>query len=666
MSTVTAEDTTHRAEQELGPAIVDGVVRWVSSTLVTQGDHNSEGGCLRRLWFERVGGQPRITTAAMTAGVGMHAEIQMYLETGNRGALGPIALSGLHYIDEPGAGLVVEQPIIIGGNGEIRGVYLRAAGIPFAGHVDLYNHRGAYIDAEGDLRRDPPNTLEVKDWKSTSDLVWAKSPEQVAATVQMNGYAMAGFAMWPHLELARLTHVYFQRNGARASKLATSRPPREQIERKWKYTEGVVRTVVDVAREVNPNAVPYNTNACHSYNKDCPHMHLCAEGKASRTFTSLDDMFGPRLAEMLTARMGTNVEEDFNMGFLDDVTGPAPGITPIAPPAGVGAAISLDDLVAEETAARVAAETATPPVTATPEFAAAVALIGASGLGMPPLGGIAAQMFAATGGQAIAPGAEYDGQLKLGKLPRMSDPTQLVSLADEIKRKFPAIATAPKAAPAPAVQRIEAPTAILPPDAPASSPALAANPVPGLDNAKTRELAAATVPSDIPGLAASVATVPAPVAATPVATSAPAAASAPQTPASEPAATKTPGKRGRPPGSKSKATDAAPGTSLNVYGDVFPDGGVEFTMLDGYVRDISDALCAQFAPDAGDVRCASVDTKLGYNKWLPAVEMLVRAKPPAPGHYLADLRGDTLAEVVFNALREACRASGGVHVRGTR
>lgn len=654
-------ESTHKATNELGEAIVGHEVRWVSASLVTQGDHASEGGCLKRLYFERVGGKPREETDQMRAGTVMHAENEAYLRSGNRNALGPVGLAGIHYMPTPGPDLLLEHPIIVGGNGIIQGVYLFAAGVPFAGHVDCIDHRGMYPDQDGEWHRDPPNTVNVWDWKSTSDLKWAKSAAQVAATIQMNSYGMAAFKMWPHLEHARLTHVYFQRNGKRAAQLATSRPPREAIEKKWKYVEGVVRTIVDVAREETPDRVPANTKACHSYNKDCPHLAYCPEGKRAREFNSLDECFGPRLAERLQAR-ATNQpvpEELYQVGFLDEVS------TPVTPPAGVGVAFSLDDLVAEETAARVAQDAVVEIPVPTPEFAAALALIGASGLGMPPLGGEAAAWSAACGGQAVAPGASFPGMLKLAKLPEMTQPAQILGLAEEIKRKGLAKAATPTA-PAPV-----APTPIAPPDAPASNPAIAALPVEGLDNAKAKELAAAT--TEIPGLAETVATIP--------------SAAAPTTPDPMLAAPiEPPNKRGRPPGTPRKektvtTTETAgqvsviksehtieenqPDTLISMFADVVGlEGDVQ--SLAKYLVDLQEFLLGSYSDVAksGDIRFAS--GALDYGKWRGAVTGLVRKTPPPPGTYLIDTRGNEIAELVFVALREVCLASGGQHIRGAR
>lgn len=680
-------ETTHRAELELGPPIANGIVRWVSSTLITSADTSSEGGCLRRVWFERVGGQDRVTTAAMTAGVGMHAEIQEFLETGNRNALGPIALAGYHLIPEPGAGLIVEQPIILGGNGVITGVWLRAAGVPVAGHVDLFNFRGQYIDAQGDLRIDPTNTVEVKDWKSTSDLKWAKSADQVAHTIQMNLYASAAFRMWPTLEHARLTHVYFQRNGRPQAKLATKFRERAEVDARWAYAESVVRNVLDVARETNPNKVDANTKACHSYNQPCPHLAsgLCEAGKRAQNHNSLADILGPSLAAAVN---NAQQKKDNDMGLLSRVAPPGAEatVTLITPPAGVGVAVSLDDLVAEETASRIAldAPVAGPqPLPATPEFQACLGPIFRSNLGFPKLVGRAALMFATLNMKPLAAGMEIEASGRLAKLEPIEDPAGLVKLSAEIVAKYPDTAKAPNAVTAPTPAAAVA-NPITPPDMPASNPALAADPVEGLDNAKTRELAAAqaaaatgtpvTTPAPELKPPAGITADMIPVNAMPqvpavgsTETIAPAASAAPATDvvATETAAKK---KRGRPEGSKNKtkgegATEVASGTAFNIFIDAIPEG-LEFEAFDDYV----DALCATLCEATGaiDVRAAPENSPLGYSKWRGTLSALARENPPKPGNYVTRTRGNEIAELVASALRAQCIASGGTFVMGVR
>lgn len=730
-------DTTHRAELELGPPIVGGIVRWCSSTLITSADHNSEGGCLRRVFFERVLGRERVTTAAMTAGVGMHKEIETYLATGQL-VLGPVAMAGRHFIPEPGPGLSVEQPIIVGSNGEIRGVYLRCAGVPVAGHVDLYNHRGEYIDAEGELRRDPPNTLETKDWKSTSDLKWAKTAEQIAATIQMTTYAMAGFRLWPHYEHSRQTHVYFQREGRPQAVLATSRRDRRQIEQRWEYAESVMRRVIDAARETDPNKVEANTRACRAYNRDCPHLDVCEAGKAAREFNSLDEMFGSRMAERVLARMqGLPVDDGYSelevpldvfstlegatMGLFDVVKtgGAQASVTPITPPEGVGVSISIDDLVAEEAAARAALDPPAPaPLPPTGEFTQAIGVICSAPLGFPKLIGRAAIMFGTLNKHELKAGMEIAASGKLEKLAPIEDPDAVVALGVEIRKKFPTQGPADvskmETAAAKKVERIEPAIAILPPDAPASNPALAAVPVEGLDNAKARELAALTT-TEIPGLAESVAAAGVlPAAgttdlfgsATVTTTAAPAASASigvpipnpPETTAIPAVADPAPaGDNGKASTTATAGTEAAApkrrapkkpkpadatatvtqstiadkpeGTEVKIWNDtaieIFADvttDGLEAESLAPYIRQLCATLEAEFK--VADVRTASKESGLGYDKWRGAVAALARRHPPQPGRYVVDTRGDEIAEIVVVALKAAAVESGGFVVRG--
>lgn len=290
-------DTTHRATQELGPSVIENRLIWTSASGVTKGDTNSTGGCLRAWWYEQVMGKRSPSTKAQERGTALHDEIDGHLTEG-KPLMSPLAISGREFINERGPGILVEQPLHVSADGRITGAWLYAGDVPFAGHVDLWNHRGIYINSEGELIVEPrPNTLETKDWKTTSDFKYAKSAAELADNVQLVTYAEAGFRMWPHLEHARLTHVYFRTRGAAQSRLVTVLRDREQIGRRWEYVETLVRTLADVARETQADKVPGNRFACGAY-AGCPHASYCSVG----SFDSLADVFGPRGVQELDAR----------------------------------------------------------------------------------------------------------------------------------------------------------------------------------------------------------------------------------------------------------------------------------------------------------------------------------------------------------------------------
>lgn len=1001
---MSAAPTTHRAENELGePVTAAGEVRWLSGSAVVKADPNSEGGCPRRFWYHYRGSLLGISkrepeTAAMKAGTAEHAQIETYLRTGEM-VLGPAAMAGKRFIDAPGPGLFVEEPIILGGHGKIDKVWLRIAGVPYAGHLDLYNLRGKYLDADGGLREDKANTLEVKDWKclpagvmifdplaarrhdvsepgelhvdswagvsdravvgapgarstaraaafpsgskscvtahlndgtdlrasedhpvytkrgwvaagklepqdhvavaasapeperptvasdaevvlvayllsdggctgesmrftnmtpgviaeflaaasalgyvprenkqrskardwtlsrrpggrgprspdhvrarwglfglskekrahadvwglpshqvalflnrfwacdgyvgghqvavelasekliddlrflllrlgirsqkhkrktrklftswiltlggsralrfldvvgdvlgkekacarlraflkarprrghnntagdglewvrvktvtstgeqpvfdvsvpgsecfiadgvlvhnTTSNLRWARNPEQVGNAIQMTGYAMAGFAKWPRFERARLTHVYFQRNGRPQATLSTVLRARSQIERRWEYASSIARSIIDIAREDDPRKVPAVVKSCRAYNQPCPHLDYCGEGKSAQTRNGLESIFGPRLAALLTGDAANAIKQSKDtMGLLKaDIASDT---------------ISLDDLVNEEAALRDEVA-AVKPLPATREFARAIVDIVASAWGMVAMAGEAARMYNTLNDKPDL-GAPVVGSGRLAKLAPMIEPGQVIDLASQLNAKIKAAAPTP----APTPEPTPAPIALLPPDAPASSLLLAADPVAGLDTPRARDLASAIANTATP------APTPAPTPETELAAAKAelsaltdngrARVVAGSEAASEVSKAEAPKpRRGRPPG-PAKST-----TAINIYLDVAIEG-LDAQSLEPYVAAVSKPLLELW--NCGDVRLAGNDTAGGYNKGVVVLSTLCVATPPEPGVYVLDTRGNPVHEAVAVALRQTCIDSGGAFVRGIR
>lgn len=521
-------ETTHKATQELGPSVQNNRLIWTSASGLTKGDTESAGGCLRSWWFDQVAGKRGPSTKAQERGTALHDNIEGHLVRGLP-LTDPLAIAAKEYIPEPGPGILVETPLHVGTDGHITGAYLYAGPVPIAGHVDLWNHRGIYVNAEGELIVEPrPNTFETKDWKTTSDFKWAKTAAELANNIQLVTYAEAGFRMWPHLEHARLTHVYFRTRGAAKGKLVTSLRDREQISRRWEYVDALGRTLADVARETNPDKVPGNRHACGAYN-GCPHASYCSVG----SFDSLAELFGSRSAEQLLARVEGNTQPEISMALIDKLspevlaaaqagtsllTTPPAAPAPAAPPAmtpppmitqmpaaaGVGVQINMQAAVDAETQRLAAEEAARRAQTAAgipPGFAQAVASIDAAGRGAPPYVGRAAIAIAQLKGIALQPGQGFSGGGWLGERVKnaIEDPALVLQLAAEVSSLPPLPVAAPvPPAPAPAAPPPVAPApaiSVMPPDAPASNPALAALPVDGFDNAKSRELAALTTPT---------------------------------------------------------------------------------------------------------------------------------------------------------------------------
>lgn len=702
---IVATEETHKATKELGPSVVDGRLLWTSASGITRADHNSAGGCLRKWWYESVGGRRQPSTAAQKRGTALHEENEEFLIQG-RPFRSQLALAGRWMVPDPSPAIMVEASLTVVEDGVLRGAWLQTAGIVIAGHVDVWNHSGRYVDPHGEVVVDAPNTLETKDWKTTRDFVWCKSPRDLADNVQMTTYAEAGFRRWPSYERARLTHGYYLTQGRPDARLSTALLDRDQVARKWEYSEGVVRRMVDAAREKQPSGVEGNRHACSAFG-GCPHRTICSVGNHN----SLDELFGDGSAPPLESLIGARAAVDIVARFIATQQGDPEDMSlkdkllvdtsTIAGPAGVVTTITVDAEVAALQAAEAQRAAARNAIQIPAGLEAAVQSIDSSGRGMPMLTGRAAACVARIRGIAFD-GHGLAGSGWLGDHPNLKggveDPAVLIALSGEVA-KMPRVEPVappasllggpPPAAPAPVASLVAPPIvapiaavapvaqqqatpppviAVVPPDAPASNPLLAAQPVPGLDTPKSRELDQLTT---IPGLveSAAQATVPSLIGASTVATAAPAdldrAAGVAATPGTildrsgEVAETKPkagPG-RGHKKGSPTTKADG-----IYLYVDCVPS--VPSESFQPYVDGLCSAIASQFG--AADPRTGDKDSPLGFNKWRGVVAALAAANPPAPGHYRIDTRGNEIAECVAIALEGACSATGGLFVRGTR
>lgn len=236
-------------------------------------------GCLRAWWYSYIGGIKEPPSPAMEHGTKMHAEVEQYLRTGVK-QLSSQVLAGLHMIPDPGPDLYVEHSLVPVNDRGVEDLSLapvRVAGIPLLGKIDLLHARGTN-KGTSDIEEiyDPPNSVEVLDWKFVSRLDNAKLPFELVNTIQMAAYGKYVFAVAPQTERVRLSHVYFPKTGTprKSSALVT----REQIENSWNGIEMLGGYIREAAKETNPDNVDANTKACRAYGRDCPARAVCKAG----------------------------------------------------------------------------------------------------------------------------------------------------------------------------------------------------------------------------------------------------------------------------------------------------------------------------------------------------------------------------------------------------
>jgi hypothetical protein len=669
-----------------GKTIVDGNLRYTSVSSVKLFDPRTKGGCPRRWFYRYALGMKEEVSAnaqiAMDKGLALDVEIKHYLRTGEKN-LSSLALKGMHILETPGEDLKLDLALHRITDGRIESA-LTAAGVPFVGELDIAHERGHYRDDEGEFHDDPPGTVEVidlkfksnaKDRNGNSNLL---GPTDLIRDIQMAGYGEWVTRVRPATTNIRLSLAYFPEKGDLPTKV-TRLHVLDDTRRTWEYVTGVVTSMVDVAKETDVEKIPGNTGvngSCDAYG-GCARREYCTAYRR----TSLDNLYGKIASDHLN-------QETAPMGLLSNSQILQP------PQPDTRAALLAEEAQMRTQVAQQQAQM--PQQLNTAELVAACMRLAAYGYGFPALAGNAAQAYALAGGQNVAPGFVFQGQmappgsrrsLHSISLTEVGHIYQLESeLADERgNQPQPIVAPqqqviAPVVSAPPVDPRGPAPfvpqqMSFLPPGAPESIPALAQARYQG-DNIALAGL------EENPPVAApkEKKTRGRPPKAQDAAPEAIAAVVAPPPPAPAPQVppvTVSP----IPTGMMTKAGALQMATEMAqaaVAAAVNPtlilinarSTGVTTRSLAGYVDHINAELSKRYCvtadgkPGVQDVRCAPKDSVLAFGGWRGAVREIVKADPPGDDTWHLDTYMDELNEVVADALRVVAEARGWLYVRG--
>lgn len=653
-------------------------VRYLSVTAMEKADMHTSQGCLRKWWYQYVGGIKEPPTTATERGTRLHDEIATYLQTGVK-ALSQTILINLRMVPDPGPDLAIEHSIVPlhpDGNPDLSGAVLTAAGIPLIGKIDCAHYRRINKGvADVDDTMDPEKTVEVIDWKFPNTMDYAKSGPDLVKTIQMSGYGEYVFRSTDS-RFVRLSHGYMPVRGS--GRKMTTRVDRETIAKAWEHPEGVARSIVDVAKEVDPDKVPANTKACFAFRRDCvnkPHCKAVSHNSIASYIgqTAARDLLSDPTANSPLVQLGRNrsamIEGSTPMapvkGFLQregamalsPSTAGAQLLARIKSKAagGTATAQATTPQVDPEEIARLKAEEAAAKLRAMmPEgFAEALGKVEQLGadlkMGFPMVSGKMAECVAAVRGYT---GYSGDGLAGSGDVADviLREPDQIFEFLAELEAVAASAATS---------DLTDAPAALLPPDAPISNPTLASKPpqtdasalsgviAQGEGKRKRRtkaEMEAARGEST--GIDTSTGT---------------------------PAAYVTDGViSGEQVAVGHTVVDASfIDTTFDAkYDSVMPaiyfyqdcTPSVAYKCLDAWVADTAAALASSVGAD--DIRCAPNDGPLGFGRWKGALAAYIRTKSLPAGNYQLDTRGSEIAEVAAEAIRGIALASGGIVVRG--
>lgn len=710
---VDAKDAAEKAEAiKRGPAVLNHDLRYVSASQITSFDPSQYGGCNRRWYFEKVLGFKSPDTKATSMGREAHAQIENYLKTGEP-TLGMLVRSGMHFIPEPGPGLLVEHPFgdadlvlrfeelrkqlaladrsvdASAGDGasiaeavdcakavaDLSEKNLVVDGIPFVGYIDVVNRRGSWIDDEGNLNLDPDRTVELLDWKTSSNIEeYGKKATDLKHTAQMVSYAEWARRQWPDTEWYRLSHGYFCTKKRGAEK-RSERVHLKVIHTEWDRVATSVREMRDVAKEVEALKVEANFASCKAY-RGCPHQERCPDSPVHAGRFN----FSKSSTNTITSSLFT-VKEGNSMGLFAQM-----GIQPTTPATPPPAAAPSASLFAKQSSV-------TPPAPAAAAATAVSASLFAKQVAAPAAPAVASSVVPAS--VAVVkplptPLAVAEEMAKLQALEVAYNPPPVVEAPAPSKSLFGKTTPAPlqgEAADAVhariaalkakvhATASAPAENLVLPPDAPVSELAKNADPIPAdvlLDMSPEIQAAAeitnAAVQEAAPPVSAEE------VAAAPAKRGRKAKAVEDDTAAKRIAEMESELKVLREQADRmmlacseaeeeakaaKAALEAVGGTvvseaapTLRIFVDTFAElKSTKLLNLDDYIR----GVCQNLADNAGaaDIRCAPDKSELGFGKWKGALVKFVMMNPPLPGSYIISFL-DEVSEIVVKTLQPMC------------
>ncbi len=356
-----------------------GVLVQTSVSEIESFDHEQEGGCERRWWFERPMELRGASSKSQVEGEALHAHLAHYLLTGERptgrklmgkAAMGAIVKGAL---PELGPDLFVELRFdgqekhhpdkrctcghppsshvkgaacihVVEATTNPEGVSIKAqcgcdgysakwlpldventltlAGVPLEGFIDLTFRRGP-IPEIWDHKKFTPARPEI----SPDPYVWLKKPSELIRTVQMPTYVLSQLPYWPDAKQWRLVH-HCVSNAGTDSQVRSAIVSIDQVLERKASIEATIERMKVLAPATSQQDIPFNRRSCSSWG-GCPHQSVCSAFKKETTtamaLTADEEALFADLDET-PAASAPAADPDFD--GLDEVATPAPAPAP--------------------------------------------------------------------------------------------------------------------------------------------------------------------------------------------------------------------------------------------------------------------------------------------------------------------------------------------------
>lgn len=228
----------------------------LSATQIETADEETDFGCLRKWWFERVAGKVYPQQASAALGESVHGTLERYLNH-------EVDQGGLHdlVIQAPGAleYLMKLRPRV---KMVEKKIDFKLFEVPITGRIDWV---ALVLDAA---------RPELGDWKTTSVIGrYAKTAGQIKHSIQMNVYAAWMYGFGTEFDL-RMTHGVFQTRGAKKFQLTSCEITKRENDARIIQVGATIDKIRAARKETDPANVKPDERKCNIA-FGCPHRAYC-------------------------------------------------------------------------------------------------------------------------------------------------------------------------------------------------------------------------------------------------------------------------------------------------------------------------------------------------------------------------------------------------------
>jgi hypothetical protein len=122
----------------------------------------------------------------------------------------------------------------------------------------------------------------VVDHKTSSDLKYAKTEEELRTNIQMLAYAYEAVCLKPLAQGVRVAHNVMLTRGAPTARYTDVVIPRQEIHAGWTRIQDISDKMIETSKLASPADVPPTESACNNFG-GCFHRDRCAAIKAAKS-----------------------------------------------------------------------------------------------------------------------------------------------------------------------------------------------------------------------------------------------------------------------------------------------------------------------------------------------------------------------------------------------